>query len=130
MHRAPSLLVAFAVGALAGCVTTTPQTPSTAVQDSEQRPVPLMGDLDGGLGINDQSLKPDDVQLRQTIREALLADPFLSSTAKSVNIVSNDKRVTLRGVVTNEQERQLVARYANDIAGAESVDNLLQVPTE
>lgn len=109
---------------VAACATALHPTP---IDESEQRPVPVMGDLDGGLGINDQSLKPDDVLLRQTIRDALLADPFLSNTAKSVNIVSNEKRVTLRGVVNTAGERATILRYANQIAGADQVDNLLQV---
>ena len=115
-----------ALVALAACATS---SETTRLRESDQRPVPEMRDLDGGLSIADQSLAPDDVELRETIRGALLADPFLSTTAKSVNIVSSEKRVTLRGIVASETERSRVAAYAAEIAGgSEQVDNLLQVP--
>ena len=107
----------------ASCATTAIEregVPPTAI---EQRPVPVMGDINGGLSIADQSLKPDDVQLRQIIREALLADPFLSNAAKAVNIVSNEHRVTLRGIVDSERERESIGNYAVAIAGENYVDN-------
>ena len=122
-----TLIVALTV--LAACATSTEVNRATPHQASAHRGVPESRDLDGGLTVAEQSLAPDDVELRETIRDALLADPYLSTTAKSVNIVSNEKHVTLRGFVASETERKRVAGYAAEIAGgSEQVDNLLQVP--
>ncbi len=102
---------------------------SSSTRPASQHPLSETTDLDGGLTLAEQSSKPADVELRETIRNALLADPFLSTTAKSVNIVSSEKRVTLRGVVANETEKLRVANYAAQIAGGtDQVNNLLQVP--
>ena len=122
----PRTLQICAALALAGCATSTSRP--TALDDANQRPVPEMRDLDGGLSMADQSIAPEDVELRETIRTALLADPYLSTTAKAVNIVSSDKHVTLRGLVTTENERTRVVGYATQIAGAGQVDDVLQVP--
>ncbi len=127
MSPRQTLIVAFTV--LAACATSTEARRLTPHQARADRGVPEARDLVGGLTVAEQSLAPADVELRETIRDALLADPYLSTTAKSVNIVSNEKRVTLRGVVASEIERKRVASYAAEIAGgSEQVDNLLQVP--
>jgi osmotically-inducible protein OsmY len=68
-----------------------------------------------------------DREVVQKIRQSLVADDALSSSAKNVTIDSNAKSVTLRGSVANEQERATVAARAKQAAGERTVENELVV---
>ena len=74
-----------------------------------------------------QSNAKSDVRLTQQIRRAIMKDDSLSMTAKNVKIISDNGAVTLRGPVNNEQEKMEIARKAQAIAGADKVDNRLEV---
>jgi len=74
-----------------------------------------------------QTTAATDRDLTQRVRQAISSDDSLSTSAKNVQIATNDGTVTLRGAVQSPQERQVVAAKAKQIAGAERVDDQLQV---
>jgi hyperosmotically inducible protein len=82
---------------------------------------------DGGPSPLAQSEGGEDVQVTQRIRQALVADDSLSTSAKNVTIVARDNTVTLRGDVQNEQERATIVQKVQQIAANRAIDNQLQV---
>lgn len=75
----------------------------------------------------DQSESEADRTLTQRVRQAVMADDSLSTTAKNVKIITANGVVTLRGPVENEQEKTNIAAKAQQIAGANKVENQLEI---
>ncbi|SDT89786.1 BON domain-containing protein [Verrucomicrobium sp. GAS474] len=75
----------------------------------------------------DQSNAQSDVELTAKIRWALTKDTRLSTDAQNVKIITNQGKVTLRGVVDSAAEKKRVAHHAAKIAGKANVDNGLEV---
>jgi hyperosmotically inducible periplasmic protein len=78
----------------------------------------------------DQSNKPEDLNITRQLRKSIVDDKSLSTDAKNIKIITVDGKVTLRGPVSNEQERTDIAAKAGQIAGAANVNNELQVKAE
>jgi len=74
-----------------------------------------------------QSNAKSDVALTRKIRRAVVKDHSLSTLAHNVKIVSANGSVTLRGPVKTEEEKTAIASKAQAIAGADKVDNQLEV---
>jgi hyperosmotically inducible periplasmic protein len=74
----------------------------------------------------DQLESKQDRMLSQKIRQAIVDDDALSTTAHNVKIITIDGVVTLRGPVKNAQEREVIAAKAVKIAGAGKVKNQLE----
>lgn len=74
-----------------------------------------------------QSASTDDLETTQKIRQALVKDGELSSNAKNIKIVSANGKITLRGVVNSQQEKQKIESIANKFKGQKQVENLLDV---
>ncbi len=75
----------------------------------------------------DQSERAADRTLTQRIRQAIVADESLSTTAKNVKIMMINGVVTLRGPVHSLQEKGSIAATAQHIAGTKTVDNQLEI---
>ena len=75
----------------------------------------------------EQSSAKSDVELTRQIRRAVVKDGSLSMLAHNVKIVASNGAVTLRGPVKTEQEKVAIANKAQAIAGADKVDNQLEV---
>lgn len=75
----------------------------------------------------DQGSGDADMKLTQQIRKAVMADGSLSFTAKNVKIIAVDGKVTLRGPVKTDAERQSIVNAARNVAGANNVDDQLEV---
>lgn len=75
----------------------------------------------------DQSESVVDRSLTQRIRQAIMADESLSTTAKDVKIITINGVVTLRGPVHSLQEKGSIAATAQHIAGTNNVDNQLEI---
>ena len=75
----------------------------------------------------DQSESKTDRRLTQQIRQALVKDSLLSVTARNIKIITVHGRVTLRGPVRREQEKEEIARQAAHIAGAQNVENQIEI---
>jgi hyperosmotically inducible periplasmic protein len=74
-----------------------------------------------------QSNAKGDVELTRRIRRAVVKDNSLSMMAHNVKIISANGSVILRGPVKTEEEKATIARKAQAIAGADKVDNQLEV---
>jgi len=75
----------------------------------------------------DQGNSEADRRTTQQIRQALMNDGGLSFTAKNVKIITLNGKVTLRGTVKSDQERNAVEAAARKAAGSAQIDNLLEV---
>jgi hyperosmotically inducible periplasmic protein len=75
----------------------------------------------------DQSESKADLDLTQRIRQAVVADESLSTTAHNVKIITVNGVVTLRGPVNSDQEKAKIAAVAEKIAGVKQVDNQLEI---
>jgi osmotically-inducible protein OsmY len=75
----------------------------------------------------DQSESEADRTLTQRVRQAVVADDSLSTTAKNIKIITVNGVVTLRGPVNSAQEKATIDAKAQQIAGATKVDNQLEI---
>jgi len=72
-------------------------------------------------------IKPSDTAVTQQIHQALTADPAFSTMARNVQVITANGKVTLHGVVANQEEKLAVGTKAREIAGPKNVDNQLEV---
>lgn len=77
-----------------------------------------------------QSNSKTDLALTRRIRRAVIKDQSLSMLAHNVKIVSVNGSVTLLGSVKTEDEKDAIASKAQAIAGADKVDNQIQVKNQ
>ena len=75
----------------------------------------------------DQSNSSADLKTTQAIRQALMKDSELSTTAKNIKIITDNGQVTLRGPVKNAQEKAKIGQLARSAAGGAKVDDQLDV---
>jgi osmotically-inducible protein OsmY len=64
-----------------------------------------------------------DLQTMQQIRKAVVADKTLSSYGHNVKIIARDGRVTLKGPVRSDAEKQSIEQKAIAVVGAGNVVN-------
>ena len=74
-----------------------------------------------------QSNSKDDLALTQKIRQAVMKEGSLSMNAKNVKIIAKDGRISLKGPVDSQQEKDIIGTKAGEIAGKDKVDNQLEV---
>ena len=85
-------------------------------------------DRDGTtLTADEQSNSKGDVEITRQIRQAIVKDDSLSTSAHNVKIITNGGVVTLRGPVASAEEKTMVAKKAAKINGVDKVDNQLEV---
>jgi hyperosmotically inducible periplasmic protein len=104
----------------------------------EDRPATTAGGDRDNTGVNardrdgsnktpiDQNENKKDVDLTARIRREIV-DTKMSVNAQNVKVITQDGRVTLRGPVKNVEEKERIHDIAADIAGAENVDDQLEV---
>jgi hyperosmotically inducible protein len=85
---------------------------------------------DNATTAGDQSNSKDDLKLTAEIRRAIVKDKSLSMMAHNVKIISMNGAVTLRGPVKSDEEKSTIASKAQAIAGADKVDNQLEVASQ
>lgn len=68
-----------------------------------------------------------DARLTENIRKSIDRELTLSKTAREVEVASFNGRITLRGVVASETEKQTVEKIARQIAGGDQVDSQLTI---
>ncbi len=74
----------------------------------------------------DQNENKTDINITAEIRKQVV-DTEMSVDAQNVKIITQDGMVTLRGPVATEQEKQQIDAMAKSVAGADKVDNQLEV---
>ena len=77
----------------------------------------------------DQGQGQDDINTTATIRKRVV-EQAISINGQNVKIITRDGKVTLRGPVKTEDEKQLIERIAHEVAGAENVTSMLDVERE
>jgi hyperosmotically inducible protein len=77
-----------------------------------------------------QSNSQGDVELTRQIRRSVEKDDSLSLVAHQVKIISSNGSVILRGPVKTENEKQAIGAKAQAIAGADKVNNQLEVESQ
>jgi len=75
----------------------------------------------------DQSNSPADLKITQAIRQALMKDGELSTTAKNIKVITTNGQVTLRGPVKTAQEKAKIDQLAKSAAGGAHIDDQLDV---
>ena len=72
-------------------------------------------------------MNPADRAITQKIRKAVIEDKSLSTYAHNIKIITQDGKVTLRGPVRSEDEKNNLQAKAVAVAGDASVTNQLEV---
>lgn len=75
----------------------------------------------------DQNENEADIKITADIRKRVLEQSDFSVNARNVKIITADGKVTLRGPVTTEAERDTINKIAQEIAGQDKVDSQLEV---
>ena len=75
----------------------------------------------------DQSNSSADLKITQAIRQALMKDGELSTSAKNVKVITENGQVTLRGPVKTAQEKAKVNQLAKSAAGGAPIVDQLDV---
>jgi sporulation protein YlmC with PRC-barrel domain len=75
----------------------------------------------------DQGNNEGDLAITTRIRKEVVGRDDFSVLAKNVKIVTVGNRVTLRGPVSSEAEKEAIAKIAGEVAGPDRVDNQLEV---
>ncbi len=68
-----------------------------------------------------------DRDLTQKIRRAITSDKQMSTYARNVKVITQDGKVTLKGPVRSDQEKQAIEDKATEIAGQGNVTNDINV---
>ena len=74
-----------------------------------------------------QKVNPTDRAITQKIRKAVHDDTSLSTYAHNIKIITQDGKVTLRGPVRSEDEKNNLQAKAVKEAGQENVTNQLEI---
>jgi hypothetical protein len=102
-------------------------------QDSSQQPAPdntktNQRDQDKTSATADQQkMSPADRDITKRIRSAIHNDKSLSTYAHNVKVISQEGKVTLRGPVRSEEEKNTIEAKAIAVAGEGNVTNQLEV---
>src|ERR1700680_3826680 len=72
-----------------------------------------------------QKMNPADRAITQKIRKAIHQDESLSTYAHNIKIITQNGKVTLRGPVRSEDEKNHLQAKAAAVAGEENVTNQL-----
>lgn len=76
-------------------------------------------------GAAQQSNQSSDLTITRNIRRALMKDKSLSVEAHNVTIITKGGKVTLKGQVQSDAEKQTVESAATNVAGAGNVEDKL-----
>jgi osmotically-inducible protein OsmY len=77
--------------------------------------------------VMEQGQSGPDLEITQTIRQAIVADESLSMNAKNVKVITRDGEVALRGPVESAAEKETIRRIAEQTAGVTRVVDMLEV---
>ena len=123
-----SLRLLLPLGSLVFCVSLMAM-PIPRYQDNQQTaPDNTKTNKDqAGPTADQQKMNPSDQALTQKIRKAIHEDQSLSSYAHNIKVITQDGKVTLRGPVRSEEEKNNLEAKAVGVAGQGNVTNELDV---
>jgi osmotically-inducible protein OsmY len=68
-----------------------------------------------------------DRDLMQKIRKSIMDDKSLSTNAHNVKVIAKNGKVTLKGPVESQEEKQKVEQMATDVAGSGNVTDEITI---
>jgi hyperosmotically inducible protein len=74
-----------------------------------------------------QKLNSADREATRNIRKSIVADKSLSTYGHNVKVITQDGKVTLRGPVHSQQEKDAIESKAAAVVGKENVTSYLDV---
>jgi len=74
-----------------------------------------------------QKMSPSDRDITQKIRKSIHEDKSLSTYAHNIKIITRDAKVTLRGPVRSEDEKNNIQAKAAEVVGQENITNQLEI---
>jgi osmotically-inducible protein OsmY len=81
----------------------------------------------GAVTADQQKENRSDREISAEIRRAVMDDKELSTYAHNVKIVTRNGRVTLKGPVRSDAEKQAIEAKASEVAGAGKISNSISV---
>jgi len=103
---------------------------NAAITDADNSARNVRDRNDATLTPLDQGTTPEDREITQQIRKALVIDTSgYSATAKNIKIITVNGKVTLRGPVKSESEKIGIMALAKAIAGEGNLEDQLEVKT-
>jgi len=115
----------FITGALAVCLMAIGAAAQTTPPDNTKA---NQRDRASGAPTADQGKNNlTDRDLAQKIRKSIVDDSSLSTYAHNVKVIAQNGKVTLKGPVRSDQEKQTIEQKATDIAGAGNVTDELTI---
>src|SRR5579864_5161870 len=116
-HRSIIALILAGIGVSAQATQVKPD--NSATNKADRNPATVTADQQK----NNQS----DLETSRQIRRAIVADKSLSTYAHNIKIVTQQGKVTLRGPVRTEAEKETVQSKATEVAGAANVTSAVTV---
>ncbi len=73
---------------------------------------------------------PADLNVTEAIKMKLDGDTTLSRDARSIQVITTDTAVVLRGTVASQSEKDRVEHYAQDYAGDHQLKSMLTIAAQ
>ena len=123
--KSPGMLLVLATAAFSMSLLATPML----AQDSQQAPADNTKQNKDQTSptADQQKMNPADRAITQKIRKAIHDDVNLSMYAHNIKIITQDGKVTLRGPVRTEDEKNSLEAKAVSVAGQDNVTDLLEI---
>ena len=124
-----ALVVLASAGCNEGTTTSTNSTPAASDSTATERDNTAVNVRDRSEAAKtpiDQNENQKDIDITANIRKRIV-DTEMSVNAQNVKIVTQNGKVTLRGPVKSADEKKQIEKLAQEVAGAENVDNQLEV---
>jgi osmotically-inducible protein OsmY len=77
-----------------------------------------------------QKNNPSDRDITRQIRQSIMSDKSLSTYGHNVKIISQNGKVTLKGPVMSEEEKQSIEAKAAGVVGQGNVSDGLEIKTK
>jgi len=131
MHVSRGLLSLVLFGLLfGGCVLSRAQNQAQQVPAPDNSKINQRDRNSSEVTAGQQKENRSDRETVREIRRALVKDNSLSTYAHNIKIISQNRKVTLKGPVRSEEEKQAIEAKAKEVAGTDNVSNELQVADE
>ncbi|QDU31683.1 outer membrane lipoprotein [Anatilimnocola aggregata] len=75
----------------------------------------------------DQGQGADDIKVTADIRTKIVNHSGMSINGRNVKIITENGKVTLRGPVSSQEEKDVIDKFAKDTSGAVNVDNQIEI---
>jgi hyperosmotically inducible protein len=115
-------LIAFSVMVLSSQCFATTDADNTKVNERDR--------VSSEMTADQQAHNSNDMSITRRIRQDVMKDGSFSTYAKNVKVISVNGKVTLKGPVRSEQEKEKISKYARAAAGAANVKNEMSVVAE